>query len=310
MNVFRLNFSHGTHEEHSAVLADIRRTEPGGGPARRRPAGPVRAEDAARADPRRPGRVPAGRGVHPRDRTLFGQRPRADLLVPRAAERPQARRDGAVRRRHRGHDRDRRRAWPGALKVTLPGRLRSRQGLNLPGSELAVKSLTEKDLHDLDWTAATPPTCSSSDCRSSAARRTCLAAAGAAGAEVPGGVVVKIEKPQAVRHLEAIVAATDGVMVARGDLGVEMDVQRVPAIQKRMIELCNAGPPARHHRDADAQQHGALEPADAGRGERRVQRRPRRDRRGDAVGRNGGRRVPGRGGRPRCGRSAPRRRRT
>ena len=51
--------------------------------------------------------------------------------------------------------------------------------------------------------------------------------------------MVKIEKPQAVQHLEAIVAATDGVMVARGDLGVEMDVQRVPAIQKRVIALCN-----------------------------------------------------------------------
>jgi pyruvate kinase len=53
-------------------------------------------------------------------------------------------------------------------------------------------------------------------------------------------VIVKVEKPQAVQHLEAIVGATDGVMVARGDLGVEMDVQRVPAVQKRAIELCNS----------------------------------------------------------------------
>ncbi|HUK81228.1 MAG TPA: pyruvate kinase, partial [Verrucomicrobiae bacterium] len=52
-------------------------------------------------------------------------------------------------------------------------------------------------------------------------------------------IVVKIEKPQAVQNLEQIVAVTDGVMVARGDLGVEMDVQRVPAIQKRIIALCN-----------------------------------------------------------------------
>jgi pyruvate kinase len=55
----------------------------------------------------------------------------------------------------------------------------------------------------------------------------------------PAHVVVKIEKPQAVQHLEEIIAATDAVMVARGDLGVEMDVQRVPAIQKRIIALCN-----------------------------------------------------------------------
>jgi len=126
------------------------------------------------------------------------------------------------------------------LKVTLPGRLRSRQGLNLPGTELAVKSLTAKDLHDLDWTARHADDVqfvglsfvrSAEDVawlRRELQARKC-----------PARVVVKIEKPQAVRHLEAIVAATDGVMVARGDLGVEMAVQRVPAIQKRVIALCN-----------------------------------------------------------------------
>jgi pyruvate kinase len=126
------------------------------------------------------------------------------------------------------------------LRVTLPGRLRSRQGLNLPGSDLAVKSLTDKDLHDLDWTAAhadnvqfvglsfvrTP--------EDVAWLRRELAARNSRAE-----IVVKIEKPQAVRNLEAIVAATDAVMVARGDLGVEMDVQRVPAIQKTIIALCN-----------------------------------------------------------------------
>src|SRR5262249_23497300 len=126
------------------------------------------------------------------------------------------------------------------LIVTLPGRLRSRQGLNLPGSELAVKSLTDKDLHDLDWTArhsddvefvglsfarsAEDVTILRDELRS----RKCSAR-----------IVVKIEKPQAVQHLEEIIIATDAVMVARGDLGVEMDVQRVPAIQKRIIALCN-----------------------------------------------------------------------
>jgi pyruvate kinase len=52
-------------------------------------------------------------------------------------------------------------------------------------------------------------------------------------------IVVKIEKPQAIEHLEAIIAAADAVMVARGDLGVEMALQQVPAIQKRIIALCN-----------------------------------------------------------------------
>jgi pyruvate kinase len=126
------------------------------------------------------------------------------------------------------------------LRVTLPGRLRSRQGLNLPGTNLAVRSLTDKDLQDLDWTARhrddvdfvglsfvrSPEDVAG--LREQLRARNC-----------PAHVVVKIEKPQAVQHLEEIVAATDAVMVARGDLGVEMDVQKVPAIQKRIIALCN-----------------------------------------------------------------------
>jgi pyruvate kinase len=55
----------------------------------------------------------------------------------------------------------------------------------------------------------------------------------------PARIVVKIEKPQAVQHLEEIIALTDCVMVARGDLGVEMEVQSVPALQKQIIALCN-----------------------------------------------------------------------
>jgi pyruvate kinase len=126
------------------------------------------------------------------------------------------------------------------LKVTLAGQLRSRQGLNLPGSELAVKSLTDKDLNDLDWTrqhAKDVDFVGLSFVRSAddvARLRRELQAR-----ECPARVVVKIEKPQAVEHLEEIIAVTDCVMVARGDLGVEMDVQRVPAIQKRIIALCN-----------------------------------------------------------------------
>jgi pyruvate kinase len=126
------------------------------------------------------------------------------------------------------------------LRVTLPGRVRSRQGLNLPGSDLAVSSLTDKDLRDLDWTArhagdvdfvALSFVRAAEDVtrlRRELQSRHCAP-----------DIVVKIEKPQAVQHLDAIVAATDAVMVARGDLGVEMDVQRVPAIQKRIIAACN-----------------------------------------------------------------------
>jgi pyruvate kinase len=126
------------------------------------------------------------------------------------------------------------------LRVSLPGRVRSRQGLNLPHSNVAVNALTDKDLQDLDWTArhagdvdfvALSFVRSPDDVahlRRELQSRNCAP-----------DIVVKIEKPQAVDHLEAIVAATDAVMVARGDLGVEMDVQRVPAIQKQIIAACN-----------------------------------------------------------------------
>jgi pyruvate kinase len=105
---------------------------------------------------------------------------------------------------------------------------------------LNVKSLTEKDLKDLDWTAS----------HADDVQFVGLSFARGEGdvawlrreleaRKCPARVVVKIEKPQAVRHLEAVVAAADAVMVARGDLGVEMEVQRVPAVQKRVIALCN-----------------------------------------------------------------------
>jgi pyruvate kinase len=240
VNVFRLNFSHGTHEEHSAVLADIR--------AASREAGrhvallqdlcgpkmrlgplpgdlvecPIGAEFTLVSSP------PSGK---PGELTCTYRELANDLKVGEAVLFA----DGTVAMTVTDTAPGRAR-----LKVTLPGRLRSRQGLNLPGSELAVPSLTDKDLADLDWTArhaADVQFVGLSFVRTAddvARLRRELQAR-----NCPARVVVKIEKPQAVRHLEAIVAATDGVMVARGDLGVEMDVQRVPAIQKRVIELCN-----------------------------------------------------------------------
>src|SRR4051794_1675341 len=153
VNVFRLNFSHGTHEEHSAILADIRALsrEVGRhvgvlqdlcGPKMR--LGPIPgdvvecplgAEFTLVAEP-------TGR-----DRELTcSYRELPDDLKPGESV---LFADGTVGMTVIDTARGRAR-----LKVTLPGRLRSRQGLNLPGSNLAVKSLTEKDLHDLDWTAA------------------------------------------------------------------------------------------------------------------------------------------------------------
>ena len=134
-------------------------------------------------------------------------------------------------------------SWPSRaaqarLVVTLAGLLKSKQGINLPGADLKVKALTDKDLADLDWTARNPVEFvglsfvrSAEDVRW--LRRELVAR------DISPMIVAKIEKPQAVADFDAILAETDAVMVARGDLGVEMDVARVPAIQKRIIAACH-----------------------------------------------------------------------
>ncbi|MEY2850271.1 MAG: hypothetical protein RJA96_142, partial [Actinomycetota bacterium] len=97
-------------------------------------------------------------------------------------------------------------------KVIQPGAVSNNKGINLPGVAVSVPALSEKDKEDLRWGLR-------------------------AGADFIAPVIAKIEKPQAVENLEEIVAAFDGIMVARGDLGVELPIEEVPLVQKRCIEL-------------------------------------------------------------------------
>ena len=92
-------------------------------------------------------------------------------------------------------------------------------------------------------------------------------------------------------NIESIVHASDAVMVARGDLGVELPFEEVPLAQKRIIRLGEPARPPGDHGDADARVDGHAPAPDARRGERRRQRDPRRHRRGDALGRDGRRAV-------------------
>jgi pyruvate kinase len=128
-------------------------------------------------------------------------------------------------------------------EVVYGGLLKSRKGINLPFTKVSAPSLTEKDLKDLefgiqndvDWIALSfvrkafdiQSMRAIIDSHHSAAR-----------------IVAKIEKPEALSNIDEIIAETDGVMVARGDLGVEIWMEEVPMVQKMLVEKCNkAGKP-------------------------------------------------------------------
>ncbi len=123
-------------------------------------------------------------------------------------------------------------------RVTMAGVIHSRQGINLPGVSLSVAALTDVDLDNAEWAAQRrvdfiglsfvrneqdvqqlKAILDKADCRAA--------------------VIAKIEKPEALERLEQIVNAADGVMVARGDLGVEIDVAEIAVAQKRIIGACN-----------------------------------------------------------------------
>ncbi len=121
------------------------------------------------------------------------------------------------------------------FEVVSGGTIKDQQGINLPGIALSVPSMTGKDREDLafglqqgvDFVAL-------SFVRSPEDISALRSLLRLAGSELP--IVAKIEKPEALDHLDAILALADGVMVARGDLGVEVALARVPGIQKTIIE--------------------------------------------------------------------------
>jgi pyruvate kinase len=120
-------------------------------------------------------------------------------------------------------------------RVVNGGVLSERKGINLPGVPLPIDSLTEKDIVDLKWAVgqqadyiALSFVRRASDCEY--AKKLIMEAGGRAP------LIAKIEKAEAIDHLDEIIAAADGIMVARGDLGVETSVELVPVYQKRIIE--------------------------------------------------------------------------
>jgi len=121
-------------------------------------------------------------------------------------------------------------------KVIEPGAVSNNKGINLPGVAVSVPALSEKDIDDLRWgLRAGADFIALSFVRSAEDIKGVHKIMDEEGIRVP--VIAKIEKPQAVENLVEIVDAFDGIMVARGDLGVELPIEDVPLVQKQCVEL-------------------------------------------------------------------------
>ena len=125
-----------------------------------------------------------------------------------------------------------------SCRIVRGGILKSHKGVNLPGAQLSLPSLSKKDRDDLrfgvqqgvDYIAL-------SFVRTADDIHQTRSFIRSLRASIP--IIAKIEKPEAILNLDAIIHASDGIMVARGDLGVEMSPERVPLLQKRIIEACH-----------------------------------------------------------------------
>lgn len=129
------------------------------------------------------------------------------------------------------------------VEALQKGEVASNKGVNLPNTAVTLPSLTEKDIRDLefairyevDWLALSFVR-SVEDIRE---LRTKIEALSEAGDPIKHTkIIAKIEKPQAVENVDAIIEATDGIMIARGDLGVELPMEEVPLIQKSIVQKC------------------------------------------------------------------------
>lgn len=122
-------------------------------------------------------------------------------------------------------------------EVVHGGILTSRKGVNLPNTKVSIPSLTEEDLdnlnfaldHGADWIAM-------SFVRSAEDIKQCKEIIAAKGSHAK--IIAKVEKPEAIENIDAIIEATDAVMVARGDLGVELPMEEVPGLQKIIVQKC------------------------------------------------------------------------
>lgn len=128
-------------------------------------------------------------------------------------------------------------------QVVVGGLLKSRKGLNLPDVDLSMSSLTEKDIKDLEYAVSQGVDyVAMSFVRSANDIQEVISRVRAKGSNA--GIVAKIEKPEAIAVIDDIIEESSGIMVARGDLGIEIASERVPMVQKNIIDKCRqAGKP-------------------------------------------------------------------
>jgi len=239
-NVFRLNFSHGTHEDHLQRIQSIRELNAEHGlnlTILQDLQGPkIRTQLVENNGVE----LVAGRPLtFVMDETLLGTAERVGTTYTsmyrdvRVGERILMD-DGNLEVVVTGIDLHTKEVH---TTVVYGGILRSKKGINLPGTKVGLPALTEKDEkdlifgleHDMDWIAL-------SFVRTAQDILDVKEKIKAAGRTTK--VIAKIEKPEAIDNIDAIIAATDGIMVARGDLGVEMDGAIVPELQKSMVAKC------------------------------------------------------------------------
>ncbi len=235
INVARLNFSHGNYETHSEAIRDIRSA------ARmlNRPVGILLDLQGPKI---RVGRLENGKPVHLKRNAAFSitSRPMAGTarMVSTTYQNLHSDvqpgdtillDDGLIRLQVESKTRD-----TVNCKVINGGMLKENKGINLPGVNVSAPSLTEKDIRDVNFgiqngvdyfALSFVRKAEDLDMIKSIMKRQ--------GVSIP--VIAKIEKPEAVDNLETIMEAADGIMVARGDLGVEMRPELVPIIQKKII---------------------------------------------------------------------------
>ena len=123
-------------------------------------------------------------------------------------------------------------------KVTNGGELGERKGVNVPGVPIQLPSITEKDVEDIKFGLAEDfDFVAASFIRSADAVRQIRSLINEAGSQMK--IISKIESQEALDNIDAIIEASDGIMLARGDLGVEIEAKRIPQLQKEIIQKCN-----------------------------------------------------------------------